>query len=153
MSEAAPSRRQLIAATAACAACALCPLSPAALARPSKTPGRVDAGAAADFDRDGLYADRAKRDGFFLVRDGGKLYALSATCTHKRKPLVGAGGRIKCPTHGSIFDLDGRVKKRPATKPLPRFGISLDDRGRVIVDGSRQFSRDEADEPGSFVRL
>jgi cytochrome b6-f complex iron-sulfur subunit len=149
-----PNRRQFIAAAAAatCAVCTLCPAG-AAYARGPKAPGRVDAGAGGDFGRQGLYDAWAKTDGFFLVRDGARLYALSATCTHKKKQLVSNRGAIKCPTHGSTFALDGRVKKRPASRPLPRFAISLDDRGRVIVDGSRQFGPDEADEPDSFVSL
>jgi nitrite reductase/ring-hydroxylating ferredoxin subunit len=143
-----------VAAAAAAAACALCPAAQAlAAGRAAPRVGRVDAGPLAAFDRDGVFDDWAKDCGFFLVRDDGRLYALSARCTHKNVGLVVRGDRLKCPKHGSIFTLDGEVTKAPAKRSLPRYGISVDGGGSVIVDGSREFGPDESEEPGSFIAL
>ena len=46
---------------------------------------------------------------FFLVNRGGRLYAVSATCTHRRVALVAKAGLLKCPRHGSTFAADGKV--------------------------------------------
>src|SRR5437764_805718 len=72
--------------------------------------------------------------GFFLIRDNNKLYALSATCTHRACDLTTRGGEIRCPCHGSRFSKDGRVQTGPATTPLPRLGISMNPQGNVVVD-------------------
>ena len=50
---------------------------------PPLVAGPVDAGPAAAYAADGVY-DRFHHQGFFIVRRGEKLYALSAICTHRR---------------------------------------------------------------------
>lgn len=72
-----------------------------------------------------------------LVRRQGKLYALSATCTHAGGPLdegtVTDDGCIRCPWHGSVFRLaDGEVVRGPASVEEPRWDVKIDD-GRVHV--------------------
>jgi nitrite reductase/ring-hydroxylating ferredoxin subunit/uncharacterized membrane protein len=58
-----------------------------------------------------------------LVRQHGRLYALSNTCTHRGGPLHRGSledGRITCPWHKSSFRLaDGSVQRGPATAPQP----------------------------------
>jgi cytochrome b6-f complex iron-sulfur subunit len=144
-------RRDFIVATAvAVGACVSCPLYGAS-AEAKKEP--VDVGVVSDFPRDGIYDRWAAKRGFFVVRNAGRLYAVSATCTHKRYALVSDDGAMKCPKHGSIFNTSGKATKAPARKPLPRFSIRLDERGRVIVDRSRELGEDRWDEPGSYVRV
>jgi len=57
-----------------------------------------------------------------LVKDGERIFAASATCTHVGGPLDEGernGTCVTCPWHGSEFDLrDGRVVHGPATSPL-----------------------------------
>jgi nitrite reductase/ring-hydroxylating ferredoxin subunit len=60
-----------------------------------------------------------------LVRRGNAIQALAETCSHLGGPLAEGeleGNTIRCPWHGSCFDLDsGRVIHGPATLPQPRF--------------------------------
>ncbi|MFG3097727.1 Rieske 2Fe-2S domain-containing protein [Streptomyces sp. NPDC048202] len=72
-----------------------------------------------------------------LVRHGGKVDALSATCTHAGGPLdegeVDADGCIHCPWHGSAFRLsDGEVTRGPATVAQPDWDVKIS-QDRVLV--------------------
>jgi nitrite reductase/ring-hydroxylating ferredoxin subunit len=62
---------------------------------------------------------------------GGQVYAVSGTCTHEDADL-GLGmmveERVVCPLHLSQFDLrDGSVLGPPATAPLKRFNVKIQD--------------------------
>jgi cytochrome b6-f complex iron-sulfur subunit len=80
-----------------------------------------------------------KEQKVFIVRaKEGYFYALSAVCTHlgciaNWKPEEGI---VACPCHGSKFDREGNVIAGPAPRPLPRFAMSLDDQGQLVVDKS-----------------
>lgn len=64
----------------------------------------VNAGPAGNYAVDGVYA-AFRNQGFFIVRQGEKLLALSAICTHKRCKLNAERDRsFYCPCHGSTFD-------------------------------------------------
>jgi len=71
-----------------------------------------------------------------LARDGGRLVAIGATCSHQGGPLgegTFADGCVTCPWHGSTFRLsDGRVERGPASVPQPCYGVRTVD-GRVEV--------------------
>lgn len=71
-----------------------------------------------------------------LVKRGGTVHALAATCSHMGGPL-GEGesenGCIRCPWHASTFRLeDGSVVRGPATAPQPRFEARVE-AGRISV--------------------
>jgi nitrite reductase/ring-hydroxylating ferredoxin subunit/uncharacterized membrane protein len=74
-----------------------------------------------------------------LVRRGGGIHALAATCSHLGGPLL--DGRLReasivCPWHGSRFALeDGRVLSGPAVHPQPCFETRVRD-GRIEVRAS-----------------
>ncbi|MDP4219202.1 MAG: Rieske (2Fe-2S) protein [Bacteroidota bacterium] len=73
----------------------------------------------------------------FVVRaKEGYFFALSATCTHLGciTNWKGEEGIIACPCHGSKFNREGTVIGGPAPKQLPRFEMTLDDQGNLIVD-------------------
>jgi nitrite reductase/ring-hydroxylating ferredoxin subunit/uncharacterized membrane protein len=67
-----------------------------------------------------------------LLRQGEKLAALPATCTHAGGPLdegeLLPGNVVKCPWHGSRFRMDtGHVVDGPATMPEPRYLVRVRD--------------------------
>jgi cytochrome b6-f complex iron-sulfur subunit len=93
----------------------------------------VNAGPAANYAADGVYG-RYRDLGFFVVRDGDKLFALSAICTHRRCKLKAEPDRsFYCPCHGSTFNEQGRVMEGPAKRDLPVFATSVDGQGNLIV--------------------
>lgn len=70
-----------------------------------------------------------------LMRHGnGEPYALSLLCTHLGCLVTVNEERISCPCHGSQFDLQGKVLKGPAARPLARFLVEERD-GMVKVLG------------------
>lgn len=71
-----------------------------------------------------------------VVKDGDRVFALSATCVHAGGPLDEGevvDGCLKCPWHGSTFRLeDGRAVRGPAAIAQPVWQVRLED-GRVQV--------------------
>src|SRR5438067_13578953 len=122
-------RRQFVIATAAVAAA--CGCAEIAYAAPGDT---VDVGTAADFPQDGAFDRFAKSNRVMLVRKGDRLYATTATCTHRNCIIKHVEGEMRCPCHGSRFDLAGDVTKGPAKSPLPRYAIATNASGRIVVD-------------------
>lgn len=81
---------------------------------------------------------RAEVDGeaLVLLKDGARILATSATCTHVGGPLDEGeldGTCVTCPWHASVFDLrDGTVVHGPAASPLHAYETRVRD-GRVQV--------------------
>jgi len=93
----------------------------------------VNAGPAAQYLADGVYA-RYRDLGFFIVRRGAKLVAMSATCTHRKCKLDAEPDKtFYCPCHGSTFDADGKVTEGPARRDLPVFTVSTNEKGELLV--------------------
>ena len=113
------------------------PLAPAAA--PTASGATVDAGPASAYAADGVYA-RFRDRGFFLVRRGDQLLALSSICTHRTCPVSAqADGSFQCTCHGSTFDPQGHVTKGPATKDLPVLPVVVDAQsGHVLVSNVRR---------------
>jgi len=62
-----------------------------------------------------------------LVKKGEELFdAIYMKCSHRENPLTATETGLHCSAHGSIFDLDGNVKKEPATAPLQKFPVVFD---------------------------
>lgn len=99
----------------------------------SRTNRVVDAGPAASYAADGVY--NGFRDlGFFLIRSGGKLIALSAICTHRKCKLTAEPDRsFSCDCHGSTFNPGGKVTGGPATRDLPILATHTNDAGHLMV--------------------
>ncbi len=104
------------------------------IGRPASVGDRVvNAGPVSNYSSDGVYA-AFSHQGFFLVRRNGKLFALSAICTHKKCKLKPeAGHSFYCPCHGSTFDPDGHAKVGPAKRDLPVFVTAVDEHGQLLV--------------------
>ena len=51
--------------------------------------------------------------------------ALSAICTHQGCAVKPSPAQIRCPCHGSTYDIDGNVIRGPAVEPLQRYDVEL----------------------------
>ena len=150
-------RRDFLVATGvAVAALSLPVLQSRAFAAPPPTmPDKpVDAGELKSFDKDGVTQTFAKKPNYlFIIRKDGKLYASLSMCTHKYHALTVKDDELYCPAHKSEFSFEGTVTNGPAKTSLPRYKISVDDNGHVIVDCTKQFSESKWDDPDSFVTI
>ena len=86
---------------------------------------------------------------FFVVRDAGGLYALTAKCTHQgATTCVGtsnncstSGTEFYCPRHGATFSFIGAVLGGPVFLPLVHYSMCLISNGHVGVTVSTQVSQ------------
>ncbi len=63
----------------------------------------------------------------------GEFAAFSAICTHQRCTVLPGSGELKCPCHGSRFNLaTGAVLGGPAPTPLPAVNVKVEN-GRVLA--------------------
>jgi Rieske Fe-S protein len=93
----------------------------------------VDVGPASNFAKDGVYA-AFETQGFFIVRKGNQLLALSAFCTHRRCKLAAQSDRsFYCRCHGSTFDPNGKVTEGPAKRDLSQLSLTVNEKGNVLV--------------------
>jgi len=96
-------------------------------------PRVIDAGPTSAYAKDGVYPQH-KEQGFFLIRRGSQLTAVSSYCTHRHCKLEAEPDRtFYCPCHGSTFDPSGKVTEGPAKRDLPIFATATDARGHLIV--------------------
>ncbi len=96
-------------------------------------PVSIDTGPASDYSADGVY-DRFRSQGFFIIRRGNQLVALSSNCTHRACRLHAEPDHsFYCKCHGSTFDPTGKVTEGPATRDLPALPTTIDASGRFIV--------------------
>lgn len=109
-----------------------------AFAEPSTKP--VAVGVPSDFVEGGMKRVQARSVAVLVTRLGGKLYAISATCSHAGGPLDEGkldGDVVTCPWHGSRFCVrDGAVRGGPATFTQPAFIVEEAD-GKVTVRAAR----------------
>src|SRR6476659_6267642 len=108
------------------------------MATEEKKPSGPDLSAgipAADLAEGAMLTGHIGDDEVLLVRQGGKLFALSAHCTHYHGPLADgllAGETIRCPWHHAHFNLQtGEAIAAPALAPVTCW--SVEERGGKIV--------------------
>ena len=83
----------------------------------------------------GTIRDYRDLGNFWLVRDAGGIYAMTAICTHQGCTVNGWNGSVfPCPCHGSQYDLNGAVVLGPAPLPLNHFEVTVDGNGFLVVD-------------------
>ena len=63
----------------------------------------------------------------------GAYRALGARCTHLGCQVRPGKQVLRCPCHGSVFDLAGTVIRGPASKPLPRYTVDATEENLEIV--------------------
>ena len=107
-------------------------LSPNVLREPSS---KFKAGPTENFPPDSVTLNK-EQNVFVVRRKEGYFYAVSAVCTHLGciANWKSEEGIIACPCHGSKFDKEGKVLDGHAPRPLPRFAMTLDGQGQLVVD-------------------
>ncbi len=60
--------------------------------------------------------------------------AIYMKCSHQENPVTATKNGLYCSAHGSSFDLDGRVMKEPALKPLTIFETQLNENSISILN-------------------
>jgi len=99
-------------------------------------PASIDAGPASDFAADGVYS-QFRDQGFFVVRNGNDLFAVSSICTHRRCKVNAQPDRsFHCPCHGSGFDANGKVTHGPAIHDLSRLPTAVAANGHLLIEAS-----------------
>lgn len=143
-----------MAAAATAAGCAYCIFGGGggqALAAPIEVKtGPVKVGNVSEYAAEGISDKYAKSEQVIIVRQGGKLSACSAICTHKQAIVKQVEGQIRCPSHGSRYDANGSVIKGPAKRPLDHFTITKDSSGNLTVDRSKKV---DAGDPAASVKV
>ncbi len=99
----------------------------------------LGAGVALDALEDGTpFVGHADGEAVLLLRRGGEVLAIGATCTHYGGPLAEGkvdGDRVYCPWHHACFSLrSGEALEAPALNPVARWTVEVED-GRVRVTG------------------
>ena len=70
---------------------------------------------------------------FFVVRDAGGLYVVSARCTHEGATCTVQTNQFYCPRHAAKFDLNGGPVSGPVVTALSHFAMCTLANGRVGV--------------------
>ncbi len=84
--------------------------------------------------RDGWMETKVHKAVWVVKEGNGQVTVFSPMCTH-----LGCGyhwdrgdRQFKCPCHGSVFDITGRVLGGPAPRPLDRLPLKIEN-GRLLV--------------------
>ena len=80
---------------------------------------------------------------FFVVRDSGGLYALTARCTHEGATCVDSQGELYCPRHGAEFTYNGDIISGPVSIGLVHYAMCTMSNGHVGVDRSQTVSKSQ----------
>jgi Rieske Fe-S protein len=73
-------------------------------------------------------------DPLFVLRNGDGSYSvLSPICTHRGCTVEVAGDRLECPSHGSMYDRQGKVLQGPAERALTKFAATVQG-DRLVIE-------------------
>ena len=93
------------------------------------TPSEFDLGLASNYP---LGSRTLLPDVPALLIHGNKGFsALSLVCTHLGCTVENSSQGFACPCHGSRFDLQGKVLRGPASKPLPELRLETSVDGKI----------------------
>jgi cytochrome b6-f complex iron-sulfur subunit len=122
----------------------------------AEPPSKIKVGYPDGFE-DGKVVERFKDQNTWIVRNDGKIYALSTTCTHLgcTPNWLEREQKFKCPCHGSGFYISGINFEGPAPRPLERWAIGVGDDGQIVVDKSKKFQQERGEwtNPESFIKV
>jgi nitrite reductase/ring-hydroxylating ferredoxin subunit len=97
--------------------------------------GAADVGAPSTFLLDKpIYFSTGR---YFVVRDSGGIYAVTALCTHEGAVCSLITGEYRCPRHGALFKYDGTIVSGPVSQPLKHYSACLLANGHVGVDTTK----------------
>jgi cytochrome b6-f complex iron-sulfur subunit len=106
---------------------------------------------------EGKVVEKYKDQNMWVVRNEGKIYALSTTCTHLgcTPNWLESAAKFKCPCHGSGFYISGINFEGPAPRPLERWALGIGDDGQIVVDKSKKFQQERGEwgNPESFITV
>jgi cytochrome b6-f complex iron-sulfur subunit len=98
-----------------------------------------------------------KKFGVWMVKQEGRLFALSNICTHLGCVPNWLPGELKfkCPCHGSGYYVSGINFEGPAPRPLERYGIAVSPEGKIIVDKTKiyRYEKGQWDSPSSYLQV
>lgn len=122
----------------------------------SEPPSKFKVGFPDSFE-EGKVVERFKDQNTWIVRNDGKIYALSTTCTHLgcTPNWLEREQKFKCPCHGSGFYITGINFEGPAPRPLERWAVSIGEDGQLVVDKSKKFQQERGEwgNPESFIKV
>lgn len=118
-------------------------------------------GAISKYRNAGLYEQYKPEKGVWVVSDGKKIVALSASCTHINCTTnwFADRGVFQCPCHESQFRLSGhQIDGSKAKRPLERCALRQVNTGsgpQIEVDPTRRFREDKGEwsDPASTMPL
>lgn len=67
-----------------------------------------------------------------LVKKDASYTALQMRCSHNDYPLTFSRKKLTCNSHGSEFDLNGKVLKEPAARSLSQYKTTIDEQHITI---------------------
>lgn len=95
--------------------------------------------------------------GVWMVKQEGRLVALSNICTHLGciPNWLPAELKFKCPCHGSGYYMSGVNFEGPAPRPLERYKIGLNPEGKIVVDKTKVFryEKGEWENSDSYIKV
>ena len=109
--------------------------------------------AAADLHDDQPLLGHVGDDAVVLVKSGGKIHALGATCSHYGGPLAEGsvhGGAIHCPWHHACFDLETGRAGGPAIAAIACYDVA-EGGGTIRVGAKREITPPARRAPNKVV--
>jgi nitrite reductase/ring-hydroxylating ferredoxin subunit len=113
----------------------------------------LDVGPLSLYARDGTVDKFAASNGVLLVTFGGRLTAMSATCTADGATLARdpKSDGFVCPKDASRYARDGQASSGKARDPLAHYPMSVNAAGHVIVDTGRRLVQSDWSRPEGYL--